>query len=293
MFSLRDWPTYVFIPLLLLLVLGVPYVAYQRYKSVHRSELIVNAITFSNPDFQLVLELARRNPIQGDWKSFDVEEVSELSDTNLGGFQLVTDTRVLDARAWKTGSSSRQNHIVSYRRMLVRRSDDNVERGIASAQDHGRFRIQQFNPTSDVLVRCSSSELRPLLRKSPCVQPSGESRFMYEAEFDLSSVPAGEDFDIGFELTAPGIQGREARQKRLLFPIIAPTKVATMWVLLPEELPYRDFELISYDQNAPTRVESVEPTYRFEMADGSLFGWMLVAPRDGYMYECRWSLRDN
>jgi hypothetical protein len=37
-------------------------------------------------------------------------------------------------------------------------------------------------------------------------------------------------------------------------------------------------------------VEAVEPTYRFDMADGSLFGWMLVAPREEYTYECRWSI---
>lgn len=62
-----------------------------------------------------------------------------------------------------------------------------------------------------------------------------------------------------------------------------------MWVLLPSGRPYRDVDVIGYDRELTGRVESIEPTYRFEMADGSLFGWMLVAPRENYIYECRWT----
>jgi hypothetical protein len=113
---------------------------------------------------------------------------------------------------------------------------------------------------------------------------------MYEAEFDLSSVPAGSDFEVGFEVTSSGIQGRQDRRARLTFPIVGPTDVATMWVLLPEGLPYRDVEIVSYRSDRTSMVEAIEPTYRFDMADGSLFGWMLVAPRVGHTYECRWSV---
>ena len=113
---------------------------------------------------------------------------------------------------------------------------------------------------------------------------------MYEAEFDLSSVPTGDDFEVGFELSMPGIQGRQDRRSRLTFPIVGPTDVATMWVLLPDGMPYRDVELVSYGSDRSSLVEAVDPTYRFDMADGSLFGWMLVAPREDHTYECRWSI---
>ena len=63
-----------------------------------------------------------------------------------------------------------------------------------------------------------------------------------------------------------------------------------MWVLLPYGLPYRDVEIVSYREDQPSTVQAVEPTYRFDMADGSLFGWMLVAPCEGHTYECRWSI---
>ena len=289
LFSFRDWPTYVFVPLLIVLFIGVPYYAYRGYKEAHRSELIVDAITFSNPDFQLVLQLARQNPVPGEWELLVPEDVKELEPTNFSGFQLITDTRVLDARAWQPGSEN--NRIVSYRRMLVRRVSDALAPTDKPSRDLNRFRIQQFNPTGEVAARSSNKGLAPVLRRSPEVGPNGENGFMYEAEFDLSTVPSGEDFDIGFEISTPGVQGREDRDARLSFPIIAPTDVATMWVLLPPGRPYRDVDLIGYSQDTPALVDSVEPTYRFDMADGSLFGWMLVAPRDNFVYECRWTWR--
>jgi hypothetical protein len=86
LFNLRDWPTYVYVPLLLFLLLGVPSYLYQQYKVSRRSELIVDAITFSNPDFQLVLQLARQNPVPGQWEPtyrFD------MADGSLFGWMLV------------------------------------------------------------------------------------------------------------------------------------------------------------------------------------------------------------
>ena len=60
----------------------------------------------------------------------------------------------------------------------------------------------------------------------------------------LATQGSGEDFDLGFELVTPGVQGREDRTARLTVPIIAPTNVATIWVLLPPGRPYRDVDLV-------------------------------------------------
>ena len=156
-----------------------------------RSELIVDAITFSNPDFQLVLQLARQNPVPGEWEPLIPEDVKELQPTNFSGFRLITDTRVLDARAWQPNSE--HNRIVSYRRMLVRRVSDALDSEDRPSRDINRFRIQQFNPAGEVSARSSNKGLAGVLRRAPTVGPNSEKGFMYEAEFDLSSVPSGED----------------------------------------------------------------------------------------------------
>lgn len=290
--SFRDWPTYVCVPLLLVLLLGLPYFGYQAYKKANRSEMIVDAITFSNSDFQLVLQLARRNPIPGDWTPLSVEEVSVLEPASYRGFRLITDTRVIDMRAWKFGVNDVTHRIITYRRMQVRRValNANVNSGEQN-QSSGKFRIQQFGLTDKASIRCDAKGLRPILRIAPHVTPSGQEGFLYELEFDLSSVPEGQDFEFGFEVTEPGLQGRADWENQLVFPIVAPTDVATLWVLLPLDHPYSSFEIIGYDRQTPFNVEATDATYEFQMADGSLFGWMLVAPRDDYQYECSWTYR--
>jgi hypothetical protein len=276
---------------LIALVLGVPYLAYQAYKNASRTEMIVDAITFSNSDFQLVLQLARQNPLPGDWTPLSVEEVPELPPPNFDGFRLITDTRIIDMRAWRPGMNDDTYKYISYRRMQVRRVAPRGEDGGGEQhQGGGKFRIQQFALTPDASVRCDTRELRPILRKAPHVAPSAEEGYMYELEFDLSSVPEGQDFEFGFEVTVFGLQDADAENK-FVFPIVAPTDVATLWALLPPGHPYRSFEVVGDDRQSPASVEAVDATYEFHMFDGSLFGWMLVAPRDDYQYECRWTWR--
>ena len=150
------------------------------------------------------------------------------------------------------------------------------EQGANEQEAYNKFRLQQFSLSDQVSVRCDAEGLGPRLRVAPAVNEMGRKGFLYEIEFDLSSVPEGQDFDIGFELTDVGLQGRLGDANHFDFAIIAPTDVATMWVFLPVGRPYQSFKVIAYDSKAPVNVESIDPTYDFQMADGSLFGWMLV-----------------
>ena len=52
--------------------------------------------------------------------------------------------------------------------------------------------------------------------------------------------------------------------------------------------PFGEFELVGFESKSPSYVESVEPTYTFQMKDGSMIGWMIVTPRESYAYACRW-----
>ena len=237
--------------MLLALLIGVPFVAYQAYRRAHRSEMILDAITFSNPDFQHVLQLARRNPTGTDWTELTAETVPSLDPVVPKGFRLITDTRVTDMRAWNPESSGRESQFVVYRRMQVRRvSMPSEEQGANEQAAYNRFRLQQFGLTDQLSVRCDAEGLNPRLRVAPAVNEMGKKGLLCEIEFDLSSVPEGQDFDIGFELTDVGIQGRLGDANPLDFPILAPTDVAAMWVFLPVGRPYQSFKLIAYDSMA-------------------------------------------
>lgn len=293
--SWRDWPTYVYVPLLLLLLVGLPYLAYRSYRIAHRSEQIVDAITFSNPDFQTVLQLVRSNPIPGNWSSLPLDEVSQLEPVDNQGFVLVTDTRILDLRAWKPGSMEDDERVVSYRRMRLRRKLNDPGSAGSEAESRSptddQFRFQQSRPDPQIEVRCDSMKLSPHFRVAPTILGEGQRGIIAEAGFDLSSVPDDATVDIGFEIMSPGLQGEDNQLPILQFPIVAETKIASMWILLPEGRPYDRFELLAFDVASGNLVKSVEPTYSFDMADGTVFGWMVVDPSQQYLYECRWEYR--
>ena len=96
-------------------------------------------------------------------------------------------------------------------------------------------------------------------------------------------------FEFAFELIGSGIQGRFDDRPEVSFPVVADTGVATMWVLLPYDRPHTAIDLVVFDRDTPRIVKSVDPTYQFRMADGSMFGWIVVAPPAGSVYECRWT----
>ena len=60
---------------------------------------------------------------------------------------------------------------------------------------------------------------------------------------------------------------------------------------LSQEKRFRSNQDLLHDLFNQAVVEALEPTYRFDMADGSLFGWMVGAPKDNFIYECRWTWR--
>lgn len=293
LFSFRDWPTYVYVPLLVLLFAVLPYLAYRSYRIAHRSEQIVDAITFSNPDFQTVLQLVRSNPIPGEWNSIEIEEVEQLSPVNNDEFVLVTDTRILDLRAWEPGSMRDDDRVVAYRRMRVRRKLASTEDSTNDQSKSNLFRFQQRRPDRELDLRCDSKELKPKFRIASTQLAEGQQGIIGEAEFDLSTLGNDGTADIGFEVISAGLQGQDNVLPILEFPIVAETKVASMWVLLPNDKPYDRFELLAFDIDSGNLVKSIDPTYAFNMADGTVFGWMVVEPSEKYRFECRWYYREN
>jgi predicted acylesterase/phospholipase RssA len=293
LFSLKDWPTFVYLPLILILLFGLPYFSYRAYKIAHRSEMIVDAITFSNPDFQLVLQLARQNPIPGEWETLIPEMVDNIAPADNSEFVVITDTRIYDMRAWIPGTKDDQQSVVHYRRLRVRRENATLDEAANNDTSTGIFRFQENIPINEFEMRCDAVALDPKFRVAKNTMPTGIPSYRVEAEFDLSKIPVGNEVHIGFESIANGVQARGDNVPRIVLPIIGNTNMASVWVLLPTRLPYDEVELLAYEGARGNRVESIEPTFSFEMADGSLFGWMIIAPRENYTYECVWNYRDE
>jgi hypothetical protein len=127
-----------------------------------------------------------------------------------------------------------------------------------------------------VTVRSSSLDLDHVFRVTPSVSTTGENGYYRGAEFDLLFVPTGDDVAVGFEISTLGVQGRGDNDRRMSFPIIAPTDVATMRVLLLPGKADRDLRLVMYDRDQRSVFASVDRTYRFDMEDDRCSaGWSL------------------
>ena len=64
--DLRDWPTYVYIPLLFLLLVVLPVQVYRYRRQANTNAMIVNAITHGSPDFLKMFEIVERRTTRVD-----------------------------------------------------------------------------------------------------------------------------------------------------------------------------------------------------------------------------------
>ena len=65
----------------------------------------------------------------------------------------------------------------------------------------------------------------------------------------------------------------------------------TVWMLFPENHPYRTYQLGRYSRDTPDAVpEPMQPRYEISHPYGQLIGWSVITPRADTVYECRWSV---
>ena len=76
---------------------------------------------------------------------------------------------------------------------------------------------------------------------------------------------------------------------RAPFVLQCKTDLLSVWLLFPEERPYRTYSLVRYpaDKSAPPQM--MDPRNTIDHPYGSLIGWSVVNPQVGTVYECRWT----
>jgi hypothetical protein len=68
-----------------------------------------------------------------------------------------------------------------------------------------------------------------------------------------------------------------------------PAELLTVWLLFPEDHPYRRYELVRYPRGEPDAAEPLTARYTIDHPYGQLIGWSVIAPRQGAVYESRWT----
>jgi hypothetical protein len=139
--------------------------------------------------------------------------------------------------------------------------------------------------------------------RQPASQPQGEFKRIVQSEnsedenalamhaqhqvtFDLSSVPIGERVTLQAMTTATVPVSMTGQ---LPFFVNKRTELLTSWLLFPEDLPYSTYRLVRYPADKSSPPIPMDPRFSIDHPFGSLIGWSVITPKEGMVYECRWT----
>jgi predicted acylesterase/phospholipase RssA len=271
--SLGDWPTYIWVPLVLVLVLSLPYALYQSKQRSYQQQMVLSAIAQSSPLYRTIVNLLREQPAEPPTPVV-FAEVDTLEPADLSGFEVISDSRVFDLRGWNQAAA---NRAIVYDRLRIRRKPDSGE--------DAHFRIQIESVDADLSFRCRNESLDPQFVRMQ--QPSG--KYLWEMDLDFSRIPLGDDVDVLFDGALPSDTMTESSDAgSFSFSIATTTGITQIWMLMPTDRVYDKFEIIRYPIGKFGSAEFVTPDSQIELPIGSIATFRLLNPTVDYRYECRW-----
>jgi predicted acylesterase/phospholipase RssA len=281
----RDWVSYLYVPILIPILVLLPYFVAQSYQRSQRVNQIVESLAQGSRDVEQMTRL-----LDGPVPAFVGERAEELPpDAKMDpkGFLVLQDLRMVDLRNWK-GSGGRgdtDSIIYGYRRLKVRKEADNTT--------NNTFRTSVLAVSPDTQVRFPQQQIMPkLYSRSVSPSPQAERQFHWVIGVDFRKVPAGDSVDVVYEHTSPGLFLRDGNGSTTLsFDVELETVELTRWLLLPKGTEYRTFQLIRYPMGKPDAVERVNLVTQYIADDSTILAFKLLALKPGFTYEITWFYR--
>jgi predicted acylesterase/phospholipase RssA len=283
----RDWVSYVYVPIIVPILVLLPYVAYTAYEHSHRLNQLVQSFAQGTRDLDTLIDMLDNPPAA--WTSGEhAERVHNLDEPDLKGFEILQDSRIFDLRAWRPGQSGKGGTDALarvYRRLKV------VKQSETTGNNLVRLHLIQTSPKT--LVRFPPQQLQPKLFVSDLESSApGQEEFRYEARFDFKGVPAGEHVDLMVDELSPG-QYLERGQNgtALSFLVQAETAELTTWVLMPRGREYQNFRVSRHETDKPESSETVRLVTEYLADDYTILAFKLLALKPGWTYEVTWVYR--
>jgi predicted acylesterase/phospholipase RssA len=273
----RDWVSYIYVPIIVPLMVLIPYFCYKAYQRSHHLNLLVESLSQSSPDLDRMRELLD-GPMK-PWTGEPGEEVGVLDEPDLKGFKILQDSHILDLRKWTPTTAGDKNvasFIYGYRRLKVWK--------LREETGNNQFRIRLLPTSALAQVRFPSQELEPQLlvhrEKDGC---------RWEMSVDCGKVAPGDLFEVLEEHLSPGVFVRDnGRSATLAFEPPAKTAELTRWILMPEGREYKSHRLIRYLKSKPQEFEAFKFATEYFAKNGSILAFKLLALDPGYVYELTW-----
>jgi len=278
----RDWVSYIYVPIILPILFLLPYVVIKSYQRSHRVSRIVESLAQGSRDLEQMTQLLE-GPVK-PWVGERAEQLGADERTDLTGFLILQDLRIIDLRNWNptAGSSDPKSFIYGYRRLKVQKKQERATNNL--------FRVSVLALSPATQVRFPPQQLRPTLY-SRKIDSSGK-QVHWEVGADFSKVPAGDSADLIYEHLSPGIFLSDGvGSTTLTFEVEGETAELSRWLLLPRGKEYRSFQVIRYETGKPVLSENVKLVTEYLADDFTILAFKLLSLKPGYTYEITWFYR--
>jgi hypothetical protein len=279
----RDWVSYLYVPILIPILVLLPYVVAKSYQRSHRLSQLIDSLSQGSPDLVTMTRLfdGRMKP----WIGETAEEVRQLEEPNLAGFEVLQDSRILDLRDWNPTEAGRldaTSEVYGYRRLKVLKRHDNVGNNV--------FCIDVLAGHPKTQIRFPRQDVQPQLRMSRLeTVVSGEKQCRFQASWNFEKVPVGEYVDLMYEHYSPAVfLRRGANSTSIAIHMQADTAEVTRWFLLPAGKEYKNFRILRYETAKPENVEVVKVVTEYLADDYTILAYKLMSAKAGYTYEVTW-----
>jgi len=280
----RDWISYIYVPILVPILLVMPYYGVKWYRQSQINQQLVESMAQSNQDYAVMNRLLQ----DGTPRLFEgmpMTEVRELTPQDYSDVEVIADLRVLDMRRWKTVPRSVagvQSSIYGYRRIRLRKLQSTANRFVVLFRmDNPRLDVRPLNPH----IPASLHALRP------AAESGHQTPHLFEVEFDLSKIPPKEVVDLSLELQVRDPQGVD--QQSVSLYVDTETGLLSAWLLMPDDKRYQHFDLVRYPKGDISASESVAPAQQLSVVDGHILAFTLLSVKPNFTYECRWTFPES
>jgi predicted acylesterase/phospholipase RssA len=279
----RDWVSYLYAPIIIPLVILLPYFAYKAYQHSYNVNQLFASLSPGSPDLDCMSRLLDA-PIK-PWTGEPAEEIVGSDEPDLKGFQILQDSHILDLRKWSpadSGSTGALNYLYGFRRLKVWKLPKETGNNLF------RIRLLPTNPLTQ--VRFPPQELQPKLRAHREENgATGATHRRWEMSVDCEKVAPGDLVEILEEHLSPGdFVHDNGRSATLTFEPLAKTGELTRWILMPEGREYKSHRLLRYEKGKPETGEVFKFATEYLATNHSILAFKLLAMEPGYVYELTW-----
>jgi predicted acylesterase/phospholipase RssA len=281
LFSVREWTSYIYVPLILSLLIVLPYFMVKSYMTSRSVNHFAESLTHSSPDNER-MSLLMAGPIQ-PFNGEPSEEVRSIEPPNYMGFNILHDSCILDLRPWNPNDPT--SLVYGYRALRALKNSD------TSGND--AFRTIALTTYPEAQFRFPPSPYRPTLRRMSVKNAdTQEESCQFEVSLDPSKVPKGQVLDVIYEYYSRGVFlqcGENSTTVTFRSEVDAPE--VTRWFLLPRGKEYRSYQVLRYETGKPGAAEVVKAITDYMVDDPGIIAFKMVSVKAGYTFEVTWTYK--